>query len=198
MAGEDIGPSSKAYCCRLVNGHGMPVTWTSLCHRLVLLSAFVREASFAVGGAYCRALLRIRACGVLSPQWDISTRLRLRDIAKERDERMEDPGEMIEYFRNTVFWPWHDNCLLLYFIYYILLCMCMMRGGHMSRCTCGGQRTSFWSDFSPSNLIWLLRLRSLSLKDKHIYPDSSPQPGPGTQQLWLSKEDLSLPNSFME
>lgn len=49
MAGEDIGPSSKTQCCHLVNGHGMPVTWTSLCHRLVLLSALVREASFCSG-----------------------------------------------------------------------------------------------------------------------------------------------------
>lgn len=126
---------------------------------------------------------------MLSPEWDISPAPKAQGHCR-RNERMEDPGERIECFRNTVFWPWHDSCLLFYFIYYILLCTCMMRGG--GGCTCGGQRTSFWSDFSPSNFIRLLRvkLRSSSLKDKHFYPESSPPPGPGTQQLWLSTQDL--------
>lgn len=127
MAGEDRGPSSKAYCCHLVNGHDMPVKWTSLCHNLVLLSALVREASFCSGrGLLQRAENKGVECSVLS-----GTSPRppsLRDIAEGMKE-WKIQGERIECFRNTVFWPWHDSCLLFYFIYYILLCMCMMRVG---------------------------------------------------------------------
>lgn len=41
----------------------------------------------------------------------------------------------------------------------LTLPMCV---GHMSCYVCGGQRTTVWSQFSPSTFIWLLEIKLMS------------------------------------
>lgn len=58
------------------------------------------------------------------------------------------------------------HCFLSFkfFCIYFMACTCIFVGTHVSQCTCRGQRTTFWSQFTPST-TWVLgiELRSSDL-----------------------------------